>query len=117
MAKVKGRKHLNQKEFDLIKTLLDGGIAERKIADVTSRSVSTVHRISQAGNLNEYHKTNADYNRKYRPVKAARGESSVSEQVDVVATLQGINDSLLAINERMTWLADNCAVPNKRRFW
>jgi hypothetical protein len=66
----KTRKWLTDKEYKLVKTLLDAGLSIAKTQEVSGRSYGTVHRVDQSTSIEDYRRQVKAYNLQFAKVKA-----------------------------------------------
>lgn len=93
-----GRKHLKEKEFNTIKSLLETGLKHNKIGELLNHSHSTVSTVSTSANFADYKYRTAQRAIK-KPVATKSDEVKVvypetSKGEDVAFMLNKINNTL-----------------------
>lgn len=116
MSKVK-KKHINEAEFNKIKALQNYGLTASMVSKATNRSNATVGVVFRHKTFKDYRSRNA--NKVKRP--AVNPSKVTANELDIIHTLQNINDTLLNVDKRLQWLEENVPVADKgnskRRFF
>ena len=98
-------KTVTEKDFVLIKTLLNAGVPASKIMDISGRAAGTVSSIRRSETLEDYHRINREYRERMKvaleeeelvPIKLTEIEVSpelpIQGQIDILnAHIEGLN--------------------------
>lgn len=102
-------KHLTEKDFLMITTLKEAGLARKKINDITGRSNWTISLILASSSFSDYQKRSKEYQLahkgkatvKQEPIEESingfaknKASSTLVAEADVVPVLNRIADSL-----------------------
>lgn len=92
MAERKHNKHLQEKEFTLIKTLLDVGLTVTKIKEISGRSYSTVNWVNQSSDFGDYRKNLTEWWTKYK-IKSKTKDEKKTVEVGETPTKKEMDES------------------------
>lgn len=97
-------KAITPKDFDLIKTLLEGGLNQTKIGEITGRSAGSISAIHNAEDINAYkiyvanrsaqHKTMMLAQRETKTENSLEPEVNMSYEREILTVLKHINTNL-----------------------
>lgn len=117
MGHIKTSKYTNvtEQEFNNMKMLQEAGLKASKAARVVGRTTPTVSKVYSSKDWEAY---KAPKEKPFEEVFTLDepGEKTTDVE-DNTLILQNINDSLVAINERLEWLADNVVVQEPRKWF
>ena len=94
-TKIKRSPAIDQRVFDMVKTLLAGKATNNEIADYTGLSLNTIIRIKRVENFTEYKNMmtaiKLEYNRKQEEKKKVKEQSEQEQQIVEAAPTKPIN--------------------------
>lgn len=98
-----GWKHLTEKDYEMIKTLLDAGIKKSKISDITGRGDGTVYNIAASSSFIDYKNISRSSAKKKAPTvsdETTAGAPPIIQddaQMLIVEELRNINKILIRL--------------------
>lgn len=122
------RKHTNPKEFDQIQLLSKAGLSTKQISEVLNRSMAFIHQTTRFSTYEDYKAYNAKRAAALAAKRAAKSETvrlpletteslPVSDcSADFIRIADNIAAELGAVNEKLTWLTEHVAIPERKFF-
>lgn len=107
---------MQEKDFKMLKALLDAGISKAKVCEVTGRSYPTVKYVSETNSFVAYKELVRKVNSNHNKAKTQKEEPAVTQAPTVESSeLMEVLQNILVTQQRILDSLDRVVVP-KRRF-
>jgi hypothetical protein len=115
-------KHLGEREYTIVKTLLNNGLNMNQVTKTTGWSYPVVIKVRESEDFKGYKEITAkikqerDGTLEYAPVPEAQPAVYEDYNAKNLTLMKRQTNALEQIAESLKWLSDNMEVPHKRKF-